>query len=114
MQIIESLSEDQALAVLRASGRPMMEFFVTLPSKYHRLALLVHAPEIERSKYLEIPMSDPSTTVTAIRTATLFPSLTALAFRPTLGQTVLLQVCFSSFLVSMTDFAYRRTASICR
>lgn len=82
MQALDYLSENLALAVLRASALPLTHLFSRLPPSHHSLALLATNPSIDYTSSLSLPTMSPCATRSAIRAVSTFPHISALRFRP--------------------------------
>lgn len=119
MQVLDTLTENQALAVLRAravmpshfrahylkqprvlmqhlhrgqSFRPLHQLLTALPPSHERLALLSHTAGIEGSASLCISITETAATLQAVRVAAKhFRGLTSLSFRPWMQQGALSQ-----------------------
>lgn len=120
MQILDTLTENQALAVLQAHAakpaqfrahylkqpavlvhhpqleedcfRPLYQLLTALPPSHERLALLAHTTGIEGSACLHVGITEPAATLQALRIAAKhFHGLTSLSFRPWLHPVALCQ-----------------------
>lgn len=89
MQVLNDLTEDQALTVLRAhdssSSTALQQLLSKLPESQHRLALLAHAPSLESHHCLNLPISYPPITAQAMHAAVFFTALQSLHVCPWLS-----------------------------
>lgn len=87
VQILDCLSDDQCLRVLREQSSAhesnhLHKHLHTLPEQQHRLALLAHYSTIESSKSLAVALTDPQTSSLIASCLPSFTALTSLSFRP--------------------------------
>lgn len=82
MQILNQLTTDQGLRVLRAATTSLHVLLTKLPPKHRGLAFLALNPTLETSHSLTIKLSDPLTTSLAAECLSSLTAITGLAFRP--------------------------------
>ena len=86
MQVLEDLTEDQTLTVLRShnsdTSAALQHLFSTLPEPHRPLALLAHHPAIESHRALHLPLCHPDLTVQAMQAAVSFTALQNLHLCP--------------------------------
>ena len=79
VQMLESLSEDQCIHVLRATPVHRLHDFST---RFQRLALKAHYSSVESSKSLDVKLTDPKTTLQVSNCLASLTMLTSLSFKP--------------------------------
>ena len=79
VQMLESLSEEQCVHVLRATPVHRLHDF---SNHYQRLALKAHYSSVESSKSLDVKLTDPRTTRQVASCIGSLTMLTSLSFKP--------------------------------